>query len=212
MKLFEIYRAMIRSEISHDEAAEQFGITPRDLKFRLTKYGKRMPRVLKTLDKIQEDRMDRTTAAETLGVSLRQVNNLMESWGVQRPLKEYLVDRAVSEVKWEIRKKFAIEYISGSCTIEEAAENAGVSTRQIRRWVSELLAKHYEIVFKDLKHIPLSRLRRMADEIEEKEGLEVAKQNVLREVLKGETAIEEVALQRVMSRRTRARPLNVRRE
>ena len=202
MSLYSTYTLWLHKKIDDAEAAQAYGLTEKDWKFRLSRYGKRLPLVLKTLDRISEDELTREEAAALLQVSPRQINQLQIAWKVTRPLKEYVVNRAVSEVKWEIRKKFAIEFIAGSCKIDEAAENATVSERQMRRWVSELLDKHFGMVYKDLKDLALRRRQRLADEIETAEGLEVAKLNVLAEVAKGEKAIQEVALERVMSKRT----------
>jgi len=210
MKLYEIYKELVHERLTPAEAAEKFRMTEQDLKFRITRHGKRLPQILKTLDRINNDEMTRSEASALLQVGERQVNNLMKSWTVARPLKEYLVHKAVTGVKWEIRKKFAIEFIAGSCTLEEAAENAGVTDRQIRRWVSDLLNTHFGMVFKDLKELTLTKRSRLADEIEEAEGLEVAKMNVLNEVVKGHKAIEELALERVLSKRSNRKVVNVR--
>lgn len=202
MSLYETYNQWLHKKITDDEAAEQFRMTVSNFRMRVSKYGKRLAVVLKTLDRISDDEITRDQAATILNITTRQVNNLQEAWRVSRPLKQYLITRTVSTVKWELRKRFAVEFIAGSATIEDCAANAGVSVRQMRRWVGELLDKHYGIVFKDLKVIPDKRRARMADEIEEAEGLEIAKINVLNEVARGEKAIQEVALERIMSKRT----------
>lgn len=202
MGLYNIYTKLVHGKISHADAAEQLDITEKDLKFRITRYGTKLPRVLKTLDRIRTDDISREDAAHILGVTPRQVNNLMKTWKAPRPLKQYIIDKAIATVKWEIRKRYAIEFIAGSCELQEAADNAQVSHRQMRRWVADLLEKHYQIVFKDLKRINLSRRKAMADEIEDAEGLVIEKINVLNEVARGTKAIEQVALDRVLARRS----------
>lgn len=212
MKLYDIYAEYIQEKITLEEAAEKLNLSETDLKFRITRYGKKLPIVLKTLDRIRDDEITRDQACNILKISPRQVNNLMLTWQAPRPLKQYLIDKAVSVVKWEIRKKYAVEFIAGTCTIEEAAENSEVSERQIRRWVIDLLKRHFQMTFKDLKEVTLARRRRLADEIEEAEGLEVSKINVLNEVSRGERAIEDVALERVLAKRSNRRPPIVRRK
>lgn len=202
MNRYKVYRDFLEEKITEEQAAKALGITERDWRFRQTKYGSKLPKVLMTMDRIDNDEITRDEAAKVLNVTARQVNNLMKSWNAGRPIKEYLINRAVSSVKWELRKKFAVEYIAGTSDFETAALGAEVSVRQMRRWVEDLLQAHYGITTKDLKHISLSRRGKMADEIEEREGLEYAKINVLNEVAKGLVAIEEVALRRVMSKRT----------
>ncbi len=211
MSLYDIYSRWVHEKITDDEAAKLFSLTSKDFRFRVTRYGKRLPVVLKTLDRIASDQITREDAAKLLKVSARRVNQLELNWGVARPIKQYIINKAVTSVKWEIRKKFAIEYISGSATLEEAAENANVTDRQIRRWVSDLLEKHFGMVFKDLKDLTSAKRLRLADEIEEAEGLEISKINVLNEVSKGLKAIEEVAMERVLSKRTNRKTTHVRR-
>lgn len=208
--LYTTYRKLQQHLITEIEAAQAFGMTVKQLRFQITRQGNRLPLILKTLDAISQDKMSRQEAAELLQVSVRQVNHLQGTWKVDRPIKEYLIHKAAARVKWEIRKKYASDFISGSSSLEEASELAGVSTRQMRRWVAELLEKHYQMPFVDLKLVSLPRRRRMADEIDEAEGLETAKQNVLAEVAKGARALQEVALERVKSRHSQRGRSNVR--
>lgn len=203
MNLMDLYNLHQKGELSVDDMAAVLGLTAKNLRIRLTKHGDRLPLVLSALDKIHTDQMTRPQACELLGVSPRTVNQLMLSWNIERPVKDYLVDRAASQVKWEVRKKYAIDYIGEHLTLDQAAEKAGVSVRQMRRWVSELILRHYGIVFKDLKSIPLARRRRLAEEIEQKEGLEFAVQQRVKAVAEGSKALEEEAVERVMARRER---------
>lgn len=200
MSLYETYSKLLRGKITEEEAAKAYGFTVTDLRRRRTRFGNRLPQVLSVLDRIANDEMSRDEAATALGTTTRNVNKLQESWAVDRPIKDYLVDRAVAAVKWEIRKNYAIEFIAGSMPLLEAAEHAQVSDRQMRRWVTELIGKHFGIVFKDLKTITDRRRLQMADDIEAAEGLEVAKQRVLREVVMGEKTLQDVALDRLRNK------------
>lgn len=202
-ELIEVFEMLQAKKITVEQAAIALELPVRDLRFRLSRWGDRLPLLLSTLQKIKEGSLARDDAARTLGCSVRQVNYLMETWKVSRPLPQYIVTRTASKVKWELRKKFAIEYIAGQSTIEDAAEAAQVSDRQMRRWVSELLRKHYGMVFKDLKELSERKRMRLADEIETAEGLELAKQNVLKALADGKKTIEEEALERVLSKRGR---------
>lgn len=200
-KLWNTFRAYKRGTITEEQAAEAFGLTVKSFRFRQSALGDRFELTLKTLDKIRDDDISRDQAAEVLGTQVRQVNYLMNSWGVKRPLKDYPVVRTASKVKWELRKKCAIDYIAGDSEIEVAAERAGCSTRQMRRWVSELLKKHFEMEFIDLRRLTDTRKRRIADEIETAEGLELAKQQVLNAISRGEKSVREEALERVLAKR-----------
>lgn len=203
MNLLDVYSLLSKQEITVAEAAKAFGFTERDMKFRLTHYGARLPLLLSVLDRIKEDTISRGEAADVLSVTPREVNQLMHNWHIKRPLKAYLIERSTSKVKWEIRKKFAVDFIAGYGTLADAAEGANVSVRQMRRWVSDLLDKHYKMVFKDLKELTLKRRRRLAAEIEEAEGLELAKQQVLQAIADGKRSLGEEALERVMARKAR---------
>lgn len=198
--LLDIYNVLERGEITQEQAAEALGFTPIQLKYRQQKWGHRLPLLLATMDKIKADQITREEAADILKISPRGINKLQASWNVERPLKPYLVDRAAVQIKWEIRKKYAIDFIAGATEFAEAAEAAGVSTRQMRRWVSELLKKHYEMPYKDLLTLSMTRRKRLADEIEVAENLEVAKQQVLKSIADSDEAIRTEARRRVMAK------------
>lgn len=197
MNLLDVYNAHVKGEITEKEAAALFGITVRNLRFKITRYGMRLPTVLATLDKISRDQISRDNAAVAMGVQVREVNNLMAEFKVTRPIPEYVINQTLTEIKWEIRKKFAIEFIAGSCTIEEAAENAECTTRQIRRWVENLLKKHFEMPYKDLKKLALHKRQRLANEIEAAEGLEMAKVSIINAINRGEKSVEQEASERL---------------
>jgi hypothetical protein len=203
MNLLDVYNALEKMEITVEQAADVLGLTPRDMRFRLTKWGDKLPTLLSTLDKISAGTVSRGRASELIGVGPRQVNHLMGTWKVHRPLPNYVVDATVSAIKWEIRKKYAIEYISGAATIEDSSEDADLSTRQMRRWVSGLIKKHFGMVFKDLKGLPGAKRRRLAHEIENAEGLEYAKQSVIEAIRRGEATLQEEAAARLAGRHVR---------
>jgi hypothetical protein len=199
MSLYQTYKQFVQKKKSEEETAEAFGLTLKDFRYRLTRYGDRLPQVLSTLDRIATDEITRADAAAILGVKERSINALQNSWAVNRPIKEYKVRAAVSQVKWEVAKKVACEFIAGTTNIERAAELSGLSTRQVRRWVTKLIVKHFGITFKDLDGMTLAKRGRMADHIENAEGLEAAKQKVLGQVVLGQKALEDVAVERLQS-------------
>lgn len=198
MKLLDTYLALQTGEITIDEAAKVFGTNPKGLKIRLTKHGEGIQTVLKTLDLLAEDAITRDEAALTLGVSVRGVNILMNSWGVVRPIKAYAVDRAASLVKWEIRKKFSTDFIAGRLSLAQAAMLAGVSERQIRRWVSELLREHMGMVYKDLATLDHLRLQQVAKAIVEAENMSEETRRTADEVSVGKTTVHDEAEKRVI--------------
>lgn len=202
MNLIDVYNLLTTGEVTEEQAATALGLTVRDLRFRMSRWGHRLPLLLATLDKIRADTISREEAAKAVGVSDRQINKLQDTWRIVRPLKPYLVKRAATQIKWEIRKKYAIDYIAGGIEIAESADSAGVSVRQMRRWVSDILMKHREMPFKDLSLLSANRRKRLADEIETAENLELAKQNVLKSIADGKMSVHEEALKRLLSKRT----------
>jgi hypothetical protein len=201
MNLLDVYNALQSNEITLEQAATSLGFTEKDLKLRMARWGHKLPLLLATLDKIAENKISRIDAADVLQLSKREINKLMQSWKISRPIAENTFNRAASKIKWEIRKKYSIDFIAGAMTLEEAAERSEISTRQVRRWVSDLLAKHFGMVFKDLADMPDKKRKRLADDIESAENLEIAKQQVLKSISDGKLTIEEEAANRVMSKR-----------
>lgn len=205
MSLTEVYRRYLVGNPDLETAAAEFGFTERGLAIRLAKWGDELPKILLTLDQIAEDKMDRDKAALVLGVTARQVNNLMESWGVQRPIKQYLFDREVTQLKWGVRRKFAVDYIAGTVSLNSAASAAGVSSRQMRRWVSDLLMEHHGIVFKDLAKLSIEVQHRLAEEIASGERIDVEGQSTLLKIAAGEISMADEAVSRVTAKATRRR-------
>ena len=200
MHLTDILYQLTTKKIDMSIAAGKFGLTEKSLKSRLTKAGSRMPLVLLTLDQIVAGVISRADAARTLDVTPRQINKLMKSWSVDRPVQNYLVGRVVSKLKWDVRTKFSIDYIAGSANLEAAASGAGVSTRQIRRWVSSLLDKYYGMVFKDLRKTPEMTRRRLAEAIAADESLDTATQEMLVEISEDRLLLQREALTRVRAK------------
>jgi hypothetical protein len=198
MDLLDIYASMQRGGIDADGAAKLFGLHERAMSIRISRWGHRLPLMLSLMDKLKRAEVTTAEAADVLSVSTREINRLMKSWNVRRPIKSYRLTKAASAVKWELRKKYAIDYIAGSINIEEAAMSADVTSRQMRRWVTDLLKTHRAIAWKDLKRLSNRQRWRLAGDIETAESLEMSKQQVLQSITYGQTTINEVALERVV--------------
>lgn len=201
MKLIDLYSLMESGQVTQAQAAVALDISEKQLKLRMAQWGHKLPMLFATLDKIAEKTISTKEAAEVMGTTDRNMRALISRWKVTKPPSEYLVENARAEVKWEIRKKFAIDFISSSMTIEEAADGAEVSIRQMRRWVAALLKKHYAMTTRELTSLPPLRRKRLADEMEEAERLDLAKQNVLKAISDGRKPIEEEALERVHAKK-----------
>lgn len=200
MKLLDAYVAMQNGELTEAEVASALGISERALKIRISRHGLKLPLVLSVLDQFHENKISRDDAA-AMGVTVRTVNALALSWNALRPLSNDTITRATSQVKWEVRKKFALDFIRGTMNIDAAAEAAGVSSRQMRRWVANLIKKHYGIVYKDLAEIAPRRLAEMAKHIEEEEALEEATKAIADKVSEGAVSEREEAKRRLAAKR-----------
>lgn len=205
MNLLDIYNMKEQGQLTDEEVAKALGKSVQTVRFVWTRWGMKLPMMFSILDKIRAGTISRGEAAEALECTGREVNLLMNRWNVERPIGDRRMERERAVVKWEVRKKFAIDFIAGASTIEEAAESGQVSVRQMRRWVSELLEKHYDMAFKDLKNVTLPRRRRLAAEMEEKEGLDLAKQQLMKVVFDGRKTIQEEAADRALQKRARRR-------
>lgn len=203
MKLTESFKLFKENKITLEEAAAKMNLTPKDLKFRITVNGDKLPTLLKTLERIQENEITRGEASQLLNVSPRQINQLMKTWKVERPLSEYLVTKEQAALKWMMRKRWAIEFVAGTVKIEDAAQEADVSERQIRRWVSELLDKHMGMVFKDLNTLSTKKRFRIANEIETAEGIEYAEQQMLKAISNGDATLNQLATEKAQANRRR---------
>ena len=200
MNYLDVYNELQRNEITLEQACKVLSVDIKTYENKAKHWGHKFPLMLSLLDKIKNGTISTAEASSILGIQLRQVNNIMVEMGVERPLKTYKVKREMSQVKWELHKKFATDFIADSASIETAAADAGVSTRQMRREVSKLLDKHFGMVYKDLAKISNTKRRRLATEIETAENLEFRHQQVLKSIADGEISLKEEAINRVIAR------------
>lgn len=202
MNYLDVYNAVQQQEITLDQACAVLGIPVKEYENKSKNWGHQFPLLLSVLDKIKAGTISTGEAAKVLGIQLRQVNYIINEWHLERPLKTYKVSREMSQIKWELHKKFAIDFIAEATTVDEAAESAGISTRQMRREVSKLLDKHFGMVYKDLPKLSNFKRRRLAIEVETAENLEMRHQQVLKSIADGEISLKEEAINRVVARRT----------
>jgi hypothetical protein len=208
MKLLEIYAMTESGEITETQAADTLGLTPIQWKMRKAKWGHRLPLLFATLDKIAAGRITRSEACETLQVGVRDVNKLQRSWSVARPLADYRVSKAATEIKWELHKKAAVDVIAGTMDFIEGGERANISDRQMRREVSALLMKHFQMPYKDLKTLTDAKRRHLADYVEKEERIESQKARILNMIASRALSVQEEALNRVIAKEEMKKTLN----
>ena len=197
MSLLTVYENLKSGQLSHETAAQQFQTSPLGLKIRISKWGDRIELLLKTLDQIDADRLSRNDASKLLNITPRAVNKLMQSWIVSRPLKEYRKTRAKSQVKWDLRKAFALQFIRGVSNLEKASESASVSERQMRRWVISLLKKFNGLSYQELNYFTLSARTKLADDITASLSLEAAVIKRMQNISSGLLTLDDEALFRI---------------
>lgn len=203
MSITSLYQKYKAGKLTKERFAEKLGISPLQLTIRLGKHGDQIEKRFEILDKIAENLITRDQAALEWsgikgGVNVRTINAAMRAWGVEREMTEDMVNRVAPKVKWEVIKKYSVDFIKGTLDLVKSAEAAGISDRQLRRWVSDLLIKHYDMPFKDLKHVTQTRREALAADILLAESLESGK---IQPVLMGQISRFEEAELRIAAKR-----------
>lgn len=199
MSITALYHKYKAGKLTKERFAEKLGISPLQLTIRLGKHGDQIEKRFEILDKIAENLITRDQAALEWGkVNVRTINAAMLAWGIEREMTEDMVGRVAPKVKWEVIKKYSVDFIKGTLDLVKSAEAAGISDRQLRRWVSDLLKKHYDMPFKDLKHVTQQRREALAADILLAESLESSK---IQPVLMGEMSRFEEAERRIAEKR-----------
>lgn len=200
-KLLDVYTAYARGDITLEEAAIAFDMAPKALKISMTKQGPKFPMMLSVLDQISVNGLTRDEAAAALGVTVRSVNHLASRWRVRRPIPDDTINRATSQVKWAVQKKFAVDFIAGRINLDMAAEAADVHPRQMRRIIARLLDKHLGMVYKDLAKLTLQQLQQIAKTIVEQEAMTAEAMRIADEIAAGRRTRASEALRAVVNRR-----------
>lgn len=199
MHITPIYLKFKDGKLTKERFAEKLGISTTQLTIRLGRHGAQIERRFEILDKIADNLISRDqAAAEWGGVNVRTINSAMRAWGIEREATEDMVGRVAPKVKWEVIKKYSVDFIQGTMDLTHSAAAAGISERQLRRWVSDLLRKHYDMPFKDLKQVSQTRRQALAADILRSESLEFS--NML-PVLSGQVSRFEEAEHRIAAKR-----------
>ena len=177
---YEIVYLAGKGDIKIEEAARRLNKSPQAVAVMIGKWDGRLNTLLKVLKSLKEQpetREDyaerRLKAAKTLGITERQLNRLMNKGQIERKRPKKVEKREETaenaQKKWELRQKAAICIIDGTMTPEEAGLHAEVSSRQMYRWATKLLAEQ-GLVMKDLPRMTLPARRRLANQIEKEHG------------------------------------------
>jgi hypothetical protein len=115
-------------------------------------------------------------AAESLGVSYRQVNRLLVRYQVTPVLEtpKHRLDRAAANKNRSTRLNASLACIRRNIPLDQAAAQAEVSARTIYRYLTDLL-NPYEIKLKDLISLPESLRYAIAFDVEQEESPDLTK-------------------------------------
>lgn len=80
--------------------------------------------------------------------------------------------------------------------LDDAAANAGVTDRQMRRWIIDLLDRHFGMGWSDLRLLEPDRRYNLASQIEKLEDIELRKQQTLNAI----ASVEDEALERLLQK------------
>ena len=197
MKRYDVYKQYSKGSMTLADAAANLGMTERDFKFRMTKWGNRLPTVLKLMDGVEQGAKNSKDVVEALGIQTRAANSLIGSFKVVRPLGEWRIERAAPKIKWDLHTKVAIDVIACSKTLTDAAIAGNISERQVRRVVAALIKQHCQMTYRDLSAMRVPDRCRIANEIEQNEQLDYANRQLLEAIEQGHTTVADEARKQV---------------
>jgi transcriptional regulator with GAF, ATPase, and Fis domain len=90
------------------------------------------------LEAYSTKQISRTEAARMLGVTERHLSRLMKARNLTRAPSQKVLDRERVAQKRQVQRQTIIRVLKGTMTIEKAAEELEVSTRQVYRMVKTL--------------------------------------------------------------------------
>lgn len=146
---YAILHAVWRHHLPAEEAAAALGVPIRIVKTQVNYFGERLEQIAQTLDQITAEKYPsrkalvdaKRKAAETLGVSSRQVNRFLSRAGTQ-PRPESIKSREGASIaateRLRQQRMLAIDVLYGRKTLTEAANIAGRHERSIRRVLDAL--------------------------------------------------------------------------
>jgi len=176
---FRVLRLLKQGDLTLNQASELLTANKNSTVLRwLATYGKDLSFLEKSVDELQKQhltRYDRTVIvdkiAERLGVTRRQVNKITQNDKLKTPSPYYEMLRQMNEenakVKRRSRFEGALAVIAGSITMDGAADEVEVSSRQMYRHVTNQLAR-VDLTVKDLKHMTIPRRVEISEELREK--------------------------------------------
>lgn len=175
---YAILHAVQQGHMPLQDAVEALEIPAKNVKMQVTYFGDRLGIITQTLNDLTAKRYEtrddlveaKRRAAETLGVSVRQVNRFLERAG-GKPRPESIKQRENASVKATERQRqhrlLALDVLYGRRTLTEAANISGRHERSIRRVLDELPVP---VRYPDYGRLSTSTRYALAKNIEENVG------------------------------------------
>lgn len=174
---FRVLADFKANRIGLAEAVALLDVKERTVHQLTTLWGDDLPFIVPLIDKLllptntkNEQAKLKLGLATTLSISYRQVNRLLKLSKIDVPAPKSSEIRRIKHENAKNRRKMhdkhAISVISGSTTAEDAAEAAGLSSRQMYRLVGKL-CHLVKVHYRDLAFASPDARSRIAAQIEE---------------------------------------------
>lgn len=146
---YALLHAVWKGHMSPDDAAESLGIPVRNVKTQVNYLGDRLETLATTLDELTTTEFGsrealaaaKTQAAQTLGISTRQLNRFLSRSGLKPRPQSIKARESASEGASDRKRQhrlLAVDVLYGRKTLTEAANLSGRHERSIRRVLEEL--------------------------------------------------------------------------
>lgn len=155
-----------QGEISLAEAATTLNLSPRQISLITTKWGDRLPLLKETL----ESDLPQAVKAARLNVTERQLRRLQTTYLPPRPdtgPKPYRIARERAKSKWRLYHSQAVKIVRGELSVVAAAEEIGLSKRQMHRWLEKTLTDRFGLQLQSIRPLPRPFRYALAVEVEQ---------------------------------------------
>lgn len=181
---FRVLREYQLGRLKEEEAMAELGVDRKTLHLLESLWKGRLGGILPLVDSLLvpkktkgQQSIIKLRMAEKLGVTIRQVNRLLDSSGIEIPTPISVLEREEIRKNAQNRRrnheKFALDVVFGHETVENAAERAELSVRQMYRVISKM-AHRAGLSYSDLTTAPPSKREKLAKKIEKTAAIHVS--------------------------------------
>lgn len=173
---FQVLLDVKQQRITEEHAAELLKTSIKRVRQMVTIWSPKLAKLVPAIDALlrpanskEQQTACKARVARIAKVTPRQVNRLIDYAEIVIPKPESVIIRKENHknaIKMrELRKKCAIDVIAGVNSVENAAEQAEITTRQMYRIVHKLCGLNH-VHYKDVKPLKDSQRRKIAADIE----------------------------------------------